>query len=178
MRHLRPDETLINVLQGDFAISQDPKAVLGTVLGSCIAVCLTDSQHQIGGMNHFLLPNRPGAEGANIRYGAYSMELLINGLLKAGARKDRLTAKIFGGASMMSGLNDIGAANAVFADRFLAAEGIPCQSRSVGGKLARRIRFWPTTGAVRQFLVPDHPDSIPVPVRPAPAPTMGEVTMF
>lgn len=171
------DENLVNILQGDFAISDNPRDVLSTVLGSCIAVCLTDSDRKIGGMNHFLLPNRDGVEGENIRYGAYSMELLINGLLKAGARKDRLTAKVFGGASMNSNLRDIGGSNAAFAQDFLDAEGIPCLSKSVGGTLARRIRFWPTTGNVRQLLVPGQAEQIAPPPRPMPKP-VADVTLF
>jgi chemotaxis protein CheD len=146
-------EKLINVIQGDFVISEDPNAVLTTVLGSCIAVCMYDQTRKIGGMNHFLLPSREGEEGANVRYGAYAMELLINGMLRKGAERGRLQAKMFGGASMMGNLRDIGASNAAFARKFLSDEGIPCVADSVGGTSARRIRFWPTTGNVKQLMV-------------------------
>lgn len=148
-------EKLINVIQGDFHISDDPDAVLSTVLGSCIAVCLCDPLRGVGGMNHFLLPSREGAQGANVRYGAYAMELLINGLLKAGADRARLEAKMFGGASMMGNLRDIGGSNAAFARGFLKDEGIPCRAESVGGTSARRIRYWPTTGQAKQMLITD-----------------------
>lgn len=166
-------ERLVNVIQGDFAISEDPAEVLTTVLGSCIAVCMFDPVRGIGGMNHFLLPSRDGAEGANVRYGAYAMELLINGMLKRGADRSRIQAKMFGGASMMGNLRDIGASNARFAKGFLSDEDIPCIAESTGGTSARRIRFWPTTGRVRQLLVSGDVEPMPVekpklPERPAP----------
>lgn len=167
-------EKLINVIQGEFVISAEEHTVLTTVLGSCIAVCLYDPRKAIGGMNHFLLPSRDGAEGENVRYGAYAMELLINGLLKKGADRVRLQAKIFGGASMIGNLRDIGASNAAFAKNFLSLEDIPCISESTGGTSARRIRFWPTNGRVRQLLVNGDIDQMPtekpvLPIRPAKA---------
>lgn len=170
-------ERLINVIQGDYIISRDPNAVLSTVLGSCIAVCMYDPETGIGGMNHFLLPSREGAEGENVRYGAYAMELLINGLLKKGARRSSLRAKMFGGASMMGNLRDIGGSNAAFARQFLRDEGIPCTAESVGGNSARRVKFWPVTGRVRQLLVA--PDAAPV-ERPLPEakPVAHEITLF
>lgn len=174
---LGTDEKLLNVIQGEYAIDSDPTVVMSTVLGSCVAVCMTDPVAKIGGMNHFLLPNREGAEGASFRYGAYSMELLINGLLKRGARKDRLFAKLFGGASMTGNLRDIGKDNAIFAKAFLMDESIPCISDSLGGTSARRIRFWPVTGQVRQFLVPGTVDLVPPPPRPK-GPPAADVTLF
>lgn len=177
MNHAR--ETMINVIQGDYAISQDPSTVLSTVLGSCIAVCMYDTRRRIGGMNHFLLPSREGTQGANVRYGAYAMELLINGLLKAGADRSQLVAKMFGGASMMGNLRDIGGSNAAFARKFLADEGIPCLAESVGGTAARRLRFWPTTGRARQLLISD--PGLAIAEKPAPAPqaaTPADITLF
>lgn len=173
-------EKLINVIQGDYIISEDESAVLTTVLGSCIAVCMFDTVRKIGGMNHFLLPSRDGAEGENVRYGAYAMELLINGLLKKGADRSRLQAKMFGGASMMGNLRDIGGSNAAFAKQFLDMEEIPCVSESTGGTSARRIRFWATSGRVRQLMVNGDVDPVPMekpalPPRPAKA---EEITLF
>ena len=127
-------------------------------------------------MNHFLLPQRAGKEGENVRYGAYSMELLINGLLKCGARKNRLVAKLFGGANMLSQLRDIGGSNVAFAKEFLQNEAIPLASESTGGTSARRIRFWPADGRVRQFIVPGEIEAV-APVQP-PKPPQSEVTLF
>jgi chemotaxis protein CheD len=148
----RPVRT-INVIQGEHAISTDPEAMLTTVLGSCVATCMYDPVARVGGMNHFLLPGDQGNASSSMSYGLNAMELLINGLLKEGAMKGRLQAKIFGGARMMKGLSDIGQKNSEFARTFLHRENIPCISDSLGGEMARRIRFWPTDGRARQLLL-------------------------
>lgn len=72
----------VHVIQGDHRISGDPDAVLTTVLGSCVAACLHDPVRRIGGMNHFLLPDMPGAH--DIRFASAAMEQLVNSLLKLG----------------------------------------------------------------------------------------------
>ncbi|HBM61029.1 chemotaxis protein CheD [Salipiger marinus] len=169
-------EKLVNVIQGEYKISRNPGEVLSTVLGSCAAVCLCDPEARVGGMNHFLLPQRSGKEGENVRYGAYSMELLINGMLKHGARKNRLIAKLFGGANMISQLRDIGSDNVAFAKEFLQNESIPLASASTGGSSARRIRFWPTDGRVRQFIVPGELERV-APIAP-PKPAETEIILF
>lgn len=88
------------------------------------------------------------------------MELLINGILKLGARRESLQAKLFGGAEMISGLSDIGGKNVAFAARYLEKEGIPNLGGSVGGALARRLQFWPATGRARQLFATDAPRQI------------------
>ncbi len=146
----------VAVVQGEYRVSADPKAVLSTVLGSCVAVCLYDPARRIGGMNHFLLPFGPDSStGKPVRYGIFAMEMLINALMKEGASKGRLQAKLFGGAQITAGLRDIGKANADFARDFLRTEGIPSLSESLGGPNARRIAFWPASGAARVMLVPN-----------------------
>ncbi|MDJ0820459.1 MAG: chemotaxis protein CheD [Paracoccaceae bacterium] len=174
-----PGNQLVNVIQGEFKVSAEPDVVLSTLLGSCVAVCLSDIESGIGGMNHFLLPEREGQAGESERYGAYSMELLINDMIKRGARKDRMQAKLFGGASMIAALNDIGASNAVFAKSFLANERIPCVAESLGGNAARRLRFWPVSGRVRQFLVPGEVQTVaPISRNPTPEPKLNDITLF
>ncbi len=165
------------VVQGDYRISGEIDLVLSTVLGSCVSVCLHDPHAQVGGMNHFLLPSRDGSNKNNIRYGAHAMELLINGLLKKGARRDRLQAKVFGGASMAANLRDIGQSNAEFAKQFLDQEGLPIFSESLGGTMARRVKFWPYSGKAQQLLIPNDPG---LSVAPAKAPTRKSesVTLF
>ncbi|MEY8799896.1 chemotaxis protein CheD [Leisingera sp. XS_AS12] len=145
----------VTVLQGDYRVTTDPKTVFSTVLGSCIAACIYDPDRGVGGMNHFLLANARGGGAANARYGIHAMELLINGIMKKGAVRSNLKAKVFGGAKMSVNLSDIGAANADFVQRFLRDEGIPCISSSVGGTSARRVRFHPCSGAAQQTHVQD-----------------------
>ncbi len=145
----------VTVIQGEFAVSRRADEVLSTILGSCVATCMFDPRAGVGGMNHFLLPKAGEGVAEDLRYGTHAMELLINGLLGAGAARDQLRAKIFGGATMAEGLSDVGGANARFAHSFLAAENIPIISESLGGTMARRIRFHATTGRAQQMLVPN-----------------------
>lgn len=144
---------VLHVVQGEFVISDEREVVLTTVLGSCVAACMRDPVSGVGGMNHFLLPGALAGKSENLERGVHAMELLINGLLRAGARRDRLEAKLFGGARMMKNLSDIGAQNASFATSFLRQEGIPCHADSLGGEQARRIRYAPITGHAQQLLL-------------------------
>ena len=145
-------ERLIHIHQGECRISEDPRVVLTTMLGSCIAACLRDPIAGVGGMNHFLLPDtEEGDRSASLRYGANSMELLVNGLLSIGAKRERLEAKLFGGGRMADGLTDIGEKNTEFAELYLKRERIPLLGGSTRGREARRIQFWPVSGRVRQL---------------------------
>ena len=162
------------VLPGEYYFTTADMAIL-TVLGSCVSACIRDRQTGVGGMNHFLLPGEDTASPQVARQGVHLMELLINGILKNGASRMRLEAKLFGGARTMAGLGDYGASNAKFAQDFLKREGIPIVGGSLGGETGRRIQFWPVTGRVRQKLVrateePRHAD----PVLPA----AGELELF
>lgn len=144
----------MHVIQGEWKVSNDPTVVLSTVLGSCVAACLRDPVAGVGGMNHFLLPGSVDAlaQGGDVsRYGVHLMELLINGLLKQGARRDRLEAKIFGGAKTIASFSNVGQQNADFAKGFLADEGIQIVSSSTGGDAGRKLEFWPVSGRARQY---------------------------
>jgi len=152
-----PRERQINVVQGQYAVVVDEGTVLSTILGSCVAACLRDPVVRVGGMNHFLLPGEGEEQSESLKYGVNSMELLINGLLRLGASRGRLEAKLFGGAQVVRHLSDIGAKNAEFARRFLRAEGIACVGESLGGDRARRVRYWPQSGRASQLLLdPGH----------------------
>jgi len=143
----------ISVVQGECRVSDCPEIEMTTLLGSCVATCMCDPVAGVGGMNHFLLPYARSAAVSSERYGLHAMEVLINGLLKLGARKPRLQAKVFGGAMMGDVANSIGQQNAAFALSFLDDEGIPCIANSIGGLMARRLKYAPTTGRARQLFV-------------------------
>tara|TARA_R110002049_G_scaffold23545_9_gene83601 strand:- start:28631 stop:29149 length:519 start_codon:yes stop_codon:yes gene_type:complete len=143
-------ENRVVITQGEHSVSADPDIAISTLLGSCVACCLWDPLVGVGGMNHMLLTNSTQANGHCDMAGVNAMELLINDLLKLGARRDRLLAKAFGGAQMVSGLSVIGATNCTFTIEFLAREGIECVAQSLGGTSARQLLFWPSTGAARQ----------------------------
>ena len=144
----------VAVLQGHYEVTSNPETVLSTVLGSCVAACLWDESAGVGGMNHFLLPHARAGESTDIlRYGVHAMELLVNALLNAGARRSALEAKLFGGAQITEGFSDAGRLNAEFATDFLEREGIAFRGGSLGGRAARRVEFWAVSGRARQRTV-------------------------
>ncbi|PBS11896.1 chemotaxis protein CheD [Lysobacteraceae bacterium NML93-0792] len=128
----------------------DDGTALVTVLGSCIAACVRDPLLQLGGMNHFMLPEGNVGDGAPARYGSYAMELLINELLKRGASRRRLEAKVFGGANVLKGFtsNPVGTRNAEFVLAYLDAEQIPVVAEDLRGIHPRKVWFFPETGKV------------------------------
>lgn len=179
-RTTSPPERRLHVIQGSHQVDADPDVMMTTVLGSCVSVCLHDPATGVGGMNHFLLPEAPDGRAGDRRYGVHAMELLINGLLALGARRERLEAKAFGGARMASGMADIGGRNAAFVRRFLADENISLAGESLGGTAARRIQFWPSTGRVRQYLVKAQGPALDERewVKPEPAREHGVLELF
>jgi chemotaxis protein CheD len=150
-------EKRISVVQGDYGVSRDPSVVLASILGSCVAACVRDPVTGIGGMNHFLLPGEQSGDPLNSaqRYGVHLMELLVNALLREGASRSRLEAKLFGGASVLASHFDVGARNGEFALRFLREEGIKVTSLSLGGTRGRKVEFWPVSGRARQLFMPE-----------------------
>lgn len=166
-----------HVGQGEHKVSSDPRVMLTTILGSCVSACLRDPVAGVGGMNHFLLPEGAAdADGDGRRYGAYAMELLINAVLSAGGRRERLEAKLFGGGRMFDSLQDVGLSNAEFAERYLRDEGIPLVGGSLRGGGARRIQFWPVSGRALQRSVVAPPPTPAVP--PRCLPSGGVVELF
>ncbi|PRG17580.1 chemoreceptor glutamine deamidase CheD [Burkholderia multivorans] len=141
----------VKLLPNEFYTTADDM-VLTTVLGSCVAACLHDPFAGIGGMNHFMLPDDGADAGApaseSMRYGAYAMEVLINELIKAGARRDRFEAKVFGGAAVLAGMTtiNIGDRNADFVRRYLALERIRITAEDLQGVHPRKVAFMPHTG--------------------------------
>jgi chemotaxis protein CheD len=131
----------VKLLPGEYYVHDADDLVLMTVLGSCVAACLFDRTAHLGGMNHFMLPDG-GSAG---RYGAFAMELLINELMKRGARRDRLEAKVFGGGQVMRNFStmNVGEQNVRFVEQFLAAERITIVSHDVLDIHPRKVCLFP-----------------------------------
>jgi chemotaxis protein CheD len=110
-------------------------------------------------------------------YGVHAMELLINEMMKKGAMRSRMTAQLYGGANVVSGLGTIGHNNAAFARRFLEVEGIAVGHSDVGGRRARKVEFLPWEGKARSTFVQDSVPAVSVRV-PVPAPVGGELELF
>ncbi len=139
----------VKVLPGEFFVAAED-VVLTTVLGSCVSACIWDPKLGLGGMNHFLLPGESSTDPMSDsgRYGVFAMEQLINELLKRGARKSALEAKVFGGGHVMKNFTTItvGSRNAEFVLKFLKTEGIRVASQDLLDVHPRRVAFFPASG--------------------------------
>jgi chemotaxis protein CheD len=133
----------------------DQDMLIVTVLGSCISACIRDPVAGVGGMNHFMLPQGAKADMDNpvsesMRYGNYAMEVLINQLMRNGARRENLEAKIFGGGNVLRSFttNMVGNRNAEFVKKYLKEEGIKIASEDVLDVFPRKVYYFPKTGKV------------------------------
>lgn len=141
------------ILPGEYYVTTRDMMIV-TVLGSCVSACIRDRETGVGGMNHFMLPhgdsdiNNPMS--ASARYGTYAMEVLINDLLKLGARRAYLEAKLFGGGNVMRGftVNQVGTHNAEFALNYLQEEGIRVVAKDLLDVYPRKVYYFPNSGRV------------------------------
>lgn len=140
------------ILPGEYYFTGKDMLIV-TVLGSCVAACIRDRVSGLGGMNHFMLPD--GGEGdtlvsASMRYGTYAMEVLINQLLKAGARRENMEAKVFGGGAVLRGFTaiNVGERNAEFVLKYLRAEKMRITAEDLNDIYPRKVYFFPRTGKV------------------------------
>jgi chemotaxis protein CheD len=141
----------IHVIGGDCWNSSDPNTLFTTVLGSCVSACIYDPVRAIGGMNHFILPfgGDHVPQDAKNRYGQVAMRTLVDGLIRHGAKRERLEAKLYGGRSNNPDGAGPGVINAAFAKEFLRMEGIRLIEARLGEDLARWVCFIPATGEVK-----------------------------
>lgn len=147
------DRDAAKILPGEYYYTEKDMLIV-TVLGSCVAACIRDRLTGIGGMNHFMLPEThhdgDSLISPSMRYGTYAMEILINDLLKAGARRENLEAKVFGGGAVLAGYMaiNVGARNATFVRAYLKAENIPIVAEDLNDIHARKVYFFPRNGKV------------------------------
>lgn len=149
-------KVMVKILPGEFYLSQSPDELVVTILGSCISVCMRDSEAGIGGMNHFMLPGTTDRTAASLNrsiagnsYGVYAMESLITGILKYGGCRERLEIKVTGGGRIGSGSSTVGASNIQFIRDFLTLEGLRAVAVDVGGTQPRKVQYNPLTGGLR-----------------------------
>ena len=146
--HFKSDA--VKVLPGEFFV-HDEDILVTTTLGSCIAACLWDRDKRIGGMNHFLLPDMgasSGGGGDSGRYGSFAMDLLIGELVKRGATRSSMEAKVFGGGAVVSGMNtiNVGERNTLFVLDYLRTERITVVSKDVLDIYPRKLCYRPASG--------------------------------
>jgi chemotaxis protein CheD len=137
----------VKVLPGEYFV-HDEDIIIMTTLGSCIAACMWDRVARVGGLNHFMLPDAGIGMTDGGRYGSYAMELLINELMKRGATRGNLEAKVFGGAAVIGGMSSInvGERNTDFVLDYLRTEHIPLVSKDVLEVYPRKVCFFPASG--------------------------------
>jgi len=152
----------VKILPGEYFVFHEDILIM-TTLGSCIAVCLWDRQAKVGGMNHFMLPDNGGGSSDSGRYGSFAMELLINEMMKLGASRMTMEAKVFGGGAVISGMNtiNVGERNTAFVMEYLKTERIPVVSKDVLDIYPRKVCFLPHSGkAMVKRLAPTNPEAI------------------
>jgi chemotaxis protein CheD len=155
--HFRNDA--VKILPGEYFV-HDEDLLIMTTLGSCIAACLWDRHARVGGMNHFMLPEGAGESG---RYGSYAMELLINEMMKRGASRMTMEAKVFGGGQVISGMSsmNVGERNTNFVIEYLKTERIPIMSKDVLDIYPRKVCFLPASGkAMIKRLAPTNAEAL------------------
>lgn len=147
----------VKILPGEYYVTRSVEAI-STVLGSCISACVRDPVKNIGGMNHFMLPEDATvgpnnwldpAVGLATRYGSYAMESLVNDLLKLGATRERLEIKLFGGGQVLTGMTDVGARNIDFIRNYINLEGFRIAAEDLGGTQPRKVVYFPLSGRAK-----------------------------
>lgn len=153
------------ILPGEYYYTPKDMLIV-TVLGSCVSACIRDRVTGLGGMNHFMLPDSGEASSpvsASMRYGTYAMEVLINELLKAGARRENLEAKVFGGGAVLRGFSamNVGERNAEFVMNYLRTEKMRVLAEDLNDIYPRKVYFFPRTGKVLvKKLMQTHNDTL------------------
>lgn len=144
----------VKILPGEYYVAQPGKLIV-TVLGSCVAACIRDNKLGLAGMNHFLLPeDETTQEGLtsfkSARYGAYAMELVINELIKMGANRNNLEAKVFGGGNVLAAIThqSVGQKNSDFVLQYLQQEKIPVLAQDLLSPYPRKVYFFTDSGQV------------------------------
>ena len=149
-QHAVRGRQVVKIIAGEHMVSADPGLAIGTVLGSCVAACIRDPVAGIGGMNHFMLPSSDrgawGCASSSLRYGNFAMERLINDLLTRGGRRERLEAKVFGGARLLTDASGIGVRNAQFVQSYLREERVPILASDMLGTQGRKLVYLPVAG--------------------------------
>lgn len=143
----------VKILPGEYYVAQPGKLIV-TVLGSCVAACIRDTKLGIAGMNHFLLPTDETSDSVtafkSARYGAYAMELVINELIKMGANRNHLEAKVFGGGNVLAAITSqsVGQKNSDFVLKYLSDERIPVKAQDLLSPFPRKVYFFTESGQV------------------------------
>lgn len=135
--HLEPGYVYVNA-QG---------AVIRTVVGSCVTVCLWDTQRRLGGMNHFMYPIAGKTDKRTVVYGDVAMPVLIRLMKDFGSDREKLVAQLYGGGCQFGDeKRGVGPKNVDVARSILEEFRIPLITQDTGGRMGRKILFDTATG--------------------------------
>jgi len=164
-RYWDPENQIVaaKIMPGELYVTKENELIT-TVLGSCIAACVRDKELNIGGMNHFMLPETSenkltrgidAVVGNAMRYGNYAMEHLINSILAHGGKRKNLEVKLFGGGKIIPTLSDVGMRNITFVLEYIETESLTLLAQDLGDIYPRKVNFYPMTGRVRMKKISD-----------------------
>ena len=135
------------------------RAVLRTVLGSCVGVTFRHQKLGIAALCHPMLPRHPESSRGKIdlakarRYVDFAIRELAKQMDALGARRAEIEVKIFGGADMFATETQgaratVGKQNADAAMQVLEEEGYHVIASRLGGRSGFHIDFYTATGEV------------------------------
>lgn len=138
------EKHMVEIFPGEYYATKNRDLILTTLLGSCVSVCLFDPVNQITGLNHIMISTETRFSqndfSKDTRYGIHAMEMLINKMLKLGADRRYIQAKVFGGGKVLNtGSHSIAYNNINFALDYLKEESFDVLSRDTGGYHGRKI---------------------------------------
>lgn len=148
-------EAMTSVGISDMKIIKGNGSLITYALGSCIGICIYDANTKIAGMVHIMLPNAPNNDRSTpCKYADQGIPALIQKMTALGASKNRMNAKIAGGAKMFeimgdSAFGNIGKRNLESTKEVLKAQQIPIIGENVGGNFARTLLFSAESGEAK-----------------------------
>lgn len=146
--------SVVPVPMGRLEVSTDREAVLNTLVGSCVALCICDPSAAVAGMAHVMLPesdHRWVSDPRSAKYADRAVESLVTLLGRRGADRSRTWAKMAGGANMFfheggRRMFDIGERNAAAIRELLEGKGIPLVAEDTGGTFGRKVQLFVHSG--------------------------------
>ena len=144
---------IIKVGMADLKVCKSPDGLTTLWLGSCVGVALRDPITKVGGLLHAMLPDSTVIKNNTCveKFVDSGLEELVKQMVRAGANKSRLEAKLAGGAQMFafqrnSDLVKVGARNAEAARKKLSAMRIKLLAEDTGLNYGRTVIYYPETG--------------------------------
>lgn len=141
-------DNIIKVGMADLQSSRHPCVITTLGLGSCVGIALYDSSRRITGLAHIMLPSsQQSRNNSNIaKFADTAVAKLVDDMVRLGAIKMHIVAKLAGGAQMFSFVEAsemmrIGARNVAATKEILDLHQIPIVSEDTGGNYGRTVEI-------------------------------------